>query len=95
MSPKVAPTAFVIDSAWVIGDVEVGPETSLWFYSVIRETKMPSESAPDATSRTPAFSMWANSTPPSLRMRSPSPTGLLFTEERLENGLWWVSGRSF
>jgi len=39
MSPKVAPTAFVIDSAWVIGDVEVGPETSLWFYSVIRGDK--------------------------------------------------------
>ena len=40
-SPRVDPTAFVVDNAWVIGDVEVGPETSLWFYSVIRGDKNP------------------------------------------------------
>jgi carbonic anhydrase/acetyltransferase-like protein (isoleucine patch superfamily) len=34
--PKVAPTAFIAPNALVIGDVEIGPDTNIWFYSVIR-----------------------------------------------------------
>ena len=35
-SPRVHPTAFVDDSAQVIGDVEIGEESSVWMCSVIR-----------------------------------------------------------
>jgi len=35
-TPKVHPTAFVAPTAVLIGDVEVGEETSIWFGTVIR-----------------------------------------------------------
>jgi carbonic anhydrase/acetyltransferase-like protein (isoleucine patch superfamily) len=35
-SPRIDPSAFIAESAMVIGDVEIGPGTSLWFYSVVR-----------------------------------------------------------
>lgn len=34
--PKIAPSAFVAPSAVLIGDVEVGPESSIWFGTVLR-----------------------------------------------------------
>jgi gamma-carbonic anhydrase len=34
--PRVDPTAFVDDSAQVIGDVHIGPESSVWMNVVIR-----------------------------------------------------------
>lgn len=34
--PKLAPSAFVAPSAILIGDVEVGPESSVWFGAVLR-----------------------------------------------------------
>jgi carbonic anhydrase/acetyltransferase-like protein (isoleucine patch superfamily) len=34
--PRVHPTAFVAQSAHVIGDVEIGEESSVWFTSVVR-----------------------------------------------------------
>lgn len=34
--PRVHPTAFVEESAQVIGDVELGEESSVWFNAVIR-----------------------------------------------------------
>lgn len=34
--PVVAPSAFVAPSAVLIGDVEVGPESSVWFGAVLR-----------------------------------------------------------
>jgi carbonic anhydrase/acetyltransferase-like protein (isoleucine patch superfamily) len=36
LRPRVAEGAFVADSAQVIGDVTVGPESSVWFGAVIR-----------------------------------------------------------
>jgi carbonic anhydrase/acetyltransferase-like protein (isoleucine patch superfamily) len=35
-SPKVHQTAFVAPTAVLIGDVEVGPESSIWFGAVLR-----------------------------------------------------------
>lgn len=35
-SPKVHPSAFVAPTAVLIGDVEVGPESSIWFGAVLR-----------------------------------------------------------
>ncbi len=35
-SPRVHPTAFVAPTAVLIGDVEVGPESSIWFGAVLR-----------------------------------------------------------
>jgi len=35
-SPKIAETAFVADSANLIGDVEVGSFSSIWFNAVLR-----------------------------------------------------------
>lgn len=35
-TPKVHPTAFVAPTAVLIGDVEVGPESSVWFGAVLR-----------------------------------------------------------
>jgi carbonic anhydrase/acetyltransferase-like protein (isoleucine patch superfamily) len=35
-SPLVHPTAFVAENAMVIGDVEIGKDSSVWFNSVIR-----------------------------------------------------------
>jgi carbonic anhydrase/acetyltransferase-like protein (isoleucine patch superfamily) len=36
MSPKVAADAYIQSTARVIGDVEIGPESSVWFYTVVR-----------------------------------------------------------
>src|SRR5690606_30469815 len=36
VSPRVHPTAFVAPTAVLIGDVEVGPEASIWFGAVLR-----------------------------------------------------------
>lgn len=35
-SPRIAPSAFVAENATIIGDVDIGPNTSIWFGSVIR-----------------------------------------------------------
>ncbi len=35
-SPKIHETAFVADDAIVIGDVEIGTESSVWFGSILR-----------------------------------------------------------
>ncbi len=34
--PKIDPTAFIVDNATVIGDVEIGPQTNIWFQSIVR-----------------------------------------------------------
>ena len=34
--PKIHPTAFIAPTAVLIGDVEVGPESSIWFGAVLR-----------------------------------------------------------
>jgi len=34
--PRVAPSAFVAPTAVLIGDVEIGPESSVWFGAVLR-----------------------------------------------------------
>jgi carbonic anhydrase/acetyltransferase-like protein (isoleucine patch superfamily) len=34
--PQVAPTAFIEESAQVIGDVHIGEESSVWFNAVVR-----------------------------------------------------------
>jgi carbonic anhydrase/acetyltransferase-like protein (isoleucine patch superfamily) len=34
--PKIAPDAFIAPSAVVIGDVEIGPETGIWFHCLLR-----------------------------------------------------------
>jgi carbonic anhydrase/acetyltransferase-like protein (isoleucine patch superfamily) len=36
LSPKIHETAFVADDAIVIGDVEIGAESSVWFGSILR-----------------------------------------------------------
>jgi carbonic anhydrase/acetyltransferase-like protein (isoleucine patch superfamily) len=35
-APAVDPSAFVVDSAVIIGDVVIGAEASLWFHAVVR-----------------------------------------------------------
>lgn len=40
-SPAIDPAAFVVDSAVVIGDVVIGPQASVWFYSVVRGDVQP------------------------------------------------------
>jgi len=34
--PRIAPGAFLANTATVIGDVEIGPEASIWFGTVLR-----------------------------------------------------------
>lgn len=34
--PKIDPTAFIAENVTVIGDVEIGPGSNIWFYSIIR-----------------------------------------------------------
>jgi carbonic anhydrase/acetyltransferase-like protein (isoleucine patch superfamily) len=34
--PRLDPTAFIVDSAIIIGDVVIGPESSIWFGAVVR-----------------------------------------------------------
>jgi carbonic anhydrase/acetyltransferase-like protein (isoleucine patch superfamily) len=36
VSPRVHPTAFIDDSAQVIGDVDIGEESSVWMAAVVR-----------------------------------------------------------
>lgn len=36
IKPRIDETAFVTDDAIIIGDVEIGPDASIWFGSVIR-----------------------------------------------------------
>ena len=36
VTPRVAPSAFIDDSAQVIGDVEIGEESSVWMCAVLR-----------------------------------------------------------
>ena len=40
-SPRVHPSAFVAPTAVLIGDVEVGPESSIWFGTVLRADNGP------------------------------------------------------
>lgn len=35
-SPRIHPTAFIAENATLIGDVEVGPEASIWYGAVLR-----------------------------------------------------------
>jgi len=35
-TPRVHPTAFLAPTAVLVGDVEVGPEASIWFGAVLR-----------------------------------------------------------
>lgn len=35
-APKIHTSAIVLESAWVIGDVELGADSSVWFESVVR-----------------------------------------------------------
>jgi carbonic anhydrase/acetyltransferase-like protein (isoleucine patch superfamily) len=39
--PKIDPSAFVAPTAVIIGDVEVGPESSIWFGAVLRADNGP------------------------------------------------------
>ena len=34
--PNVDPTAFIAENAMIIGDVEIGSDANIWFYSVVR-----------------------------------------------------------
>jgi carbonic anhydrase/acetyltransferase-like protein (isoleucine patch superfamily) len=34
--PKIDPSTFIAENALVIGDVEIGSDTSIWFYSIVR-----------------------------------------------------------
>src|SRR5690349_16641789 len=36
LAPKIDPSAFVVNGATVIGDVVIGPESSIWFGAVVR-----------------------------------------------------------
>jgi carbonic anhydrase/acetyltransferase-like protein (isoleucine patch superfamily) len=39
--PKIDPTAFIAPTAVLIGDVEIGPESSVWFGAVLRADNGP------------------------------------------------------
>ncbi len=34
--PKLDPSVFIAENAMVIGDVEIGPQSNIWFHSVVR-----------------------------------------------------------
>ena len=36
VKPRVHPSAFVAEGAWVVGDVEIGEDASIWFNAVLR-----------------------------------------------------------
>ena len=36
VTPRVAPDAFVAPGSAVIGDVEIGSETGIWFHCLVR-----------------------------------------------------------
>src|SRR5258708_15496429 len=35
-TPVIDPSAYIVDSAVVIGDVVIGADTSVWFHAVVR-----------------------------------------------------------
>src|SRR5437868_15475209 len=35
-TPRIDASAFVVDSAIVVGDVTIGPDASIWFHAVLR-----------------------------------------------------------
>lgn len=35
-TPKIDPSCFIAESAVIIGDVEIGPQSSIWYNSVVR-----------------------------------------------------------
>ncbi len=39
--PVIHPSAFVAEQSAVIGDVEIGPESSIWFNTTVRADQMP------------------------------------------------------
>ncbi|MFO0709659.1 MAG: gamma carbonic anhydrase family protein [Sandaracinus sp.] len=39
--PRIAPSAFTAPSASIVGDVEIGDETSIWYGAVLRGDVMP------------------------------------------------------
>jgi carbonic anhydrase/acetyltransferase-like protein (isoleucine patch superfamily) len=39
--PVIDPSAFVAEQSAVIGDVEIGPESSIWFNTTVRGDQMP------------------------------------------------------
>jgi len=41
LEPRIDPTAFVAPGAWIVGDVELGPQASVWFNAVIRGDSAP------------------------------------------------------
>ncbi|MCP3677782.1 MAG: gamma carbonic anhydrase family protein, partial [Deltaproteobacteria bacterium] len=36
ISPKIHPTVFTVETAQIIGDVEIGEDSSVWFNTVVR-----------------------------------------------------------
>lgn len=34
--PNIDPTAFIAENTTIIGDVEIGPRSNIWYYSVVR-----------------------------------------------------------
>ncbi len=36
VAPRIAPDAFITPTAVVIGDVEIGPQSDIWFFCVLR-----------------------------------------------------------
>jgi carbonic anhydrase/acetyltransferase-like protein (isoleucine patch superfamily) len=41
VAPRIAPDAFMAPTAAVIGDVEIGPQSSVWFHCVLRGDTAP------------------------------------------------------
>src|SRR4051812_47808317 len=41
ITPTIDPTAYVVDAATVIGDVAIGAESSVWFYTIVRGDVFP------------------------------------------------------
>ena len=35
--PRIDPMAFIAENAMVIGEVEIGPGSNIWLYSILRE----------------------------------------------------------
>jgi len=42
--PKIDPTAFIAENAMIIGDVEIGPGSNVWFKASLRDTTILSNS---------------------------------------------------
>ena len=81
-TPQIHPTAFVSETAYLIGDVEVGEMASIWPGVVIRADSARSRSAAIPTSRK------TRSCTPTTRPRSaatrPSGTTSCVTRQRSE-----------